>query len=59
MSCSKAKEWIRDAETQHVQVLVAFYHSEHTPTKLPSVSTYQARRQEVRKDFPHVRQYQS
>ena len=54
-----ASEWIHAAETQHEQVLVAFYHSEHTPTKLPSVATYQADVKKFVKDFPHVHQYQS
>ncbi len=56
---AKAREWISDAEAQHEQVLVAFYHSEHTPTKMPSVATYQKDVAAFVKDFPHVRQYQS
>ncbi len=56
---AKAKEWIHAAEGQHVQVLVAFYHSEHTPTRLPSVATYQADVKKFVKDFPNVHQYQS
>jgi hypothetical protein len=56
---AKAREWIRDAEAAHQQILVAFYHSEHTPTKLPSVAVYQHDVQKFVKDFPHVRQYQS
>ncbi len=56
---AKAREWIGDAESQHEQVLVAFYHSEHTPTTLPSVATYQKDVAAFAKDFPHVRQYQA
>ncbi len=56
---SRARTWIAAAEAAHQQVLVAFYHSEHTPTKLPSVSTYQHDVQKFVKAFPHVRQYQS
>jgi hypothetical protein len=56
---AKAREWIGDAEAQHEQVLVAFYHSEHTPTKMPSVATYQKDVAAFVKDFPKVRQYQS
>jgi len=56
---AKAREWIQDAEAAHQQVLVAFYHSEHTPLKLPSVATYQHDVQKFIKDFPHVRQYQA
>ena len=47
------------AEAQHQQVLVAFYHSEYTPTKMPSVAQYQHDVQKFVKLFPHVRQYQS
>jgi hypothetical protein len=56
---SHARAWIHDAEAAHQQILVAFYHSEHTPTKLPSVSSYQKAVAKFVKDFPHVRQYQS
>jgi hypothetical protein len=58
-SLSRATQFIDDAEAQHEQVLVAFYHSEYTPTKMPSVSTYQRDVQRFVKLFPHVRQYQS
>ena len=57
---AKAKEWIHAAEGQHVQVLVAFYHSEHTPTRaserrdLPGATC-----KKFVKTFPHVHQYQS
>ncbi len=58
-SLDKARAWIKAAEAQHVQVLVAFYHSEYTPTKMPSIATYQHDVQKFVKDFPHVKQYQS
>ena len=58
-SLDQAKLWIHAAEAQHQQVLVAFYHSEYTPTKLPSVGLYQHDVQKFIKLFPHVRQYQS
>ena len=54
-----ARTWIHAAEKAHVQVLVAFYHSEHTPTVLPSVATYQADVKKFIKDFPRVKQYQA
>jgi hypothetical protein len=57
-SLDKAKVWIKDAEAAHQQVLVAFYHSEYTPTKMPSVATYQRDVQKFVKLFPHVKQYQ-
>jgi len=58
-SLQAADEWIHDAEAAHQQVLVAFYHSEYTPTKMPSVSLYQRDVQKFVKLFPHVKQYQS
>ena len=58
-SLAQATSWIRAAEAQHQQILVAFYHSEYTPTKLPSVAVYQRDVQKFIKLFPHVRQYQS
>jgi len=57
-SLDKAIVWIHDAEAQHQQVLVAFYHSEYTPTRMPSLATYQRDVQRFVKLFPHVRQYQ-
>jgi hypothetical protein len=56
---AKATAWIQAAEADGVQVLVAFYHSEHTPTKLPSVASYQSDVQKFIKLFPNVTQYQS
>ncbi|HMD56336.1 MAG TPA: glycosyl hydrolase [Solirubrobacteraceae bacterium] len=58
-SLNRARLWIANAEAQHVQVLVAFYHSEHTPTRLPSVAQYKHDVQKFVRLFPHVRQYQS
>jgi len=58
-SLDLARAWIKAAEAQHIQVLVAFYHSEYTPTKMPSIATYKHDVQEFVKLFPHVRQYQS
>jgi hypothetical protein len=57
-SLDRAKVWIKDAEAAHQQVLIAFYHSEYTPTKMPSVATYQHDVQKFVKLFPHVKQYQ-
>jgi hypothetical protein len=58
-SLNNAITFIQAAEAAHEQVLVAFYHSEVTPTKLPSVATYKRDVQRFVKLFPHVRQYQS
>ncbi len=58
-SLDKAKVWIKDAEERHLQVLVAFYHSEYTPTRLPSVAQYKHDVQKFVRLFPHVKQYQA
>jgi hypothetical protein len=58
-SLNRAKLWIHEAEAHHQQVLVAFYHSEYTPTRMPSVAVYQRDVAKFVKLFPHVRQYQS
>jgi hypothetical protein len=58
-SLAHATAWIQEAEEAHVQILVAFYHSEHTPTILPSVAQYRHDVQKFLKRFPHVRQYQA
>jgi hypothetical protein len=58
-SLDRAITWIHAAEAQHVQVLVAFYHSEYTPTRLPSVALYKHDVEKFIKRFPHVRQYQA
>ncbi len=58
-SLAKARAWIQAAEAQHQQVLVAFYHSEHTPTVLPSVAQYKHDVEKFVQKFPHVRQYQA
>jgi hypothetical protein len=58
-SLNLARHFIETAEAQHVQVLVAFYHSEYSPTRLPSVKQYQHYVQKFVRLFPHVKQYQS
>ena len=50
-SLQLARAWIGAAEAQHQQVLVAFYHSEYTPTKMPSVAVHQGCA-EVHKTLP-------
>ncbi len=54
-----ATQWIAAAEARHQQILVAFYHSEYTPMKMPSVTTYTRDVQKFIKLFPRVRQYQA
>jgi hypothetical protein len=58
-SLQLAREWIGQAEADHQQVLVAFYHSEYTPTKMPSVSAYQRDVKKFLASFPKVKQYQA
>jgi len=58
-SLQAAARWIAAAEAQHQLVLVAFYHSEYTPTKMPSTSVYERDVKKFIALFPHVRQYQA
>ena len=58
-SLARARAWITAAEAQHQQILIAFYHSEHTPTRLPSVAQYKHDVEKFVKLFPKVRQYQA
>jgi hypothetical protein len=58
-SMQLARAFIKAAEAAHQQVLVAFYHSEYTPTKLPNLKSYQRDVQKFIKLFPHVRQYEA
>ncbi|MCW3019007.1 MAG: hypothetical protein JWN10_1315 [Solirubrobacterales bacterium] len=58
-SLKQAIEFIDAAEAAHEQVLVAFYHSEYSPTKLPSVAVYQRDVQKFVTLFPPVRQSES
>jgi hypothetical protein len=58
-SLQLARQWIQAAEVQHQQVLIAFYHSEYTPTRMPSVAVYQKDVQKFVKLFPKVTQYQA
>jgi hypothetical protein len=57
-SLSLARAWIGAAEAQHQQVLVAFYHSEYTPTRMPSVAAYEHDIKKFIKLFGNVHQYQ-
>jgi hypothetical protein len=57
-SLQLAREWISAAEADHQQVLVAFYHSEYTPTRMPSLTAYRRDVQRFVELFPKVRQYQ-
>ncbi len=54
----EAKAWIQTATAAHQQILVAFYHSEQSPTKMPSLALYKKDVMKFLKDFPQVHQYQ-
>jgi len=58
-SLSEAARWIQAAEARHQKILIAFYHSEFTPTRLPSVAAYQRDVKRFVRMFPHVTEYQS
>jgi hypothetical protein len=55
---AQATAWIHAAEGQHQQILVAFYHSEYSPTRMPSVGVYTNLTRKFIKRFPRVHQYQ-
>ena len=50
--------WIAAAEAAHQQILIALYHSEYTPTRMPSVSEYTNDVKAYLKAFPRIKQYQ-
>jgi len=58
-SLQRARAWIRAAEAAHQRILVAFYHSEYTPMRMPSTATYQRDVARFVRLFPHVREYQA
>jgi hypothetical protein len=58
-SLQAAARWIAAAEAHGQQVLVAFYHSEYTPTRMPSVSVYTRDVKKFIALFPRVTQYQA
>jgi hypothetical protein len=57
-SLARATAWIHAAESQHQQILMAFYHSERSPTHMPSVTLYERDVKRFMKLFPEIRQYQ-
>lgn len=54
-----AQRWIAAATAAHQRILIAFYHSEHTPTRMPSGAEYQADVANFVKAFPQIRDYQA
>ena len=57
-SLARARAWIQAAEAQGQVIVVAFYHSQATPAKLPSVRVYQRDVRRFIALFPRVRAYQ-
>jgi hypothetical protein len=55
---NEARTWIIAATRAHQQILVAFYHSEQSPTRMPSTALYKKDVAKFLKDFPQVHQYQ-
>ena len=56
---AKASLWIGAATAAHQQILVAFYHSEHTPTRMPSLAAYRRDVAKFVRHFPQIKQYQA
>jgi hypothetical protein len=50
----RLKAWLAAAKKQHIQPLVAFYHSDRTPKKMPSVKAYTSDVKRFLKAFPQV-----
>jgi hypothetical protein len=58
-SLARARAWIQAAEAQGQVIVVAFYHSESTPTRLPSARAYEHEVRRFIRLFPRVRAYQA
>lgn len=54
---ARARAWIGAAEGQHQQILLTFYHSQHSPTRLPSVAVYRRDVQKFLRLFPQLKLY--
>ena len=51
----RLREWLAGAARDHIQPLIAFYHSDRTPKKMPSIKTYTADVKRFLKEFPQVK----
>jgi hypothetical protein len=49
--------WLAGAQADHVQPLIAFYHSRVGGTKMPSVATYTKDIKKFMTDFPSIKNY--
>jgi len=50
----RLRQWLAAAGRDHIQPLIAFYHSDRTPRKMPSVKAYTADIKRFHRMFPHV-----
>jgi len=54
----RLRAWLAAAARRHIRPLIAFYHSDRTPRKMPSVASYTANVKRFLKAFPQVRDLQ-
>jgi hypothetical protein len=54
----RLRAWLAGAARDHIQPLIAFYHSDTSPKKMPSVKTYTADVKRFLRMFPQVRTLQ-
>jgi hypothetical protein len=54
----RLRAWLAAARHAGVQPLIAFYHSDRTATRMPSVAAYTAQIKKFRRMFPQVRLFQ-
>ncbi len=57
-SLKLARAWIKAAEARHQEILIAFYHSEYTPTHMPSIVVYQRDVKKFMTLFPRIHDFQ-
>ena len=51
----RLKAWLAAAQKRGIQPLIAFYHSDRTPKKMPSLASYTSAVKKFLKAFPQVR----
>jgi hypothetical protein len=54
----RLRAWLAGAARDHIQPLIAFYHSDRTPKRMPSLKTYTADVKAFLKKFPQVKTFQ-
>jgi len=55
---ARAKAWLDAAKAQNIEPLVAFYHSELTPDRIPSRDEFREDARKFMQMFPDVKDYQ-